>query len=154
MKVPLSRVGKLVRIEIPMFTIIDHTADLGVEIIGKDLGELFLSAVEGVLSLIQKESFTSSKELEEFVINSDGWDDEERLVNLINDVLYYVQVYGWWVRDVLDVHISESGSVEMRMCGTQTLDKNHLKREIKAATFHDLKIIRNVVLKTTLILDV
>ncbi len=117
---------------------IEHTADIGLKVYGKDLKELFRNAAFGMFDIIAdleglKESVTVDIELK-------GDNYEELLVKWLDELLY--NFYTKWVIffefDIIDL---AGGRLLARARGRHLGEnRNRLKKEVKAATYHDLKI--------------
>lgn len=119
------------------FEVIDHTADIGIIARGKDLAALFSNAAAGMLSLlIDVDSLRQDTTRE---IGLEANDPETLLVQWLNELLYII----YTERLVLckfDIVIEEH-RLTARCAGQELEPKDHrIRREIKAATYHDLQI--------------
>ena len=121
------------------YTILDHVADLGVEIHAQSLEDLFVGAARALFDLLGTLESTRGSIVETIDIES------QDLVELLHD----------WLSDLL-FRSAARGRVfsEFRVC---SLDSSHLRaeavgevfdpdrhsieREIKAVTFHNLEIV-------------
>jgi SHS2 domain-containing protein len=122
------------------FEVIEHTADIGITAYGKDLAELMANAAYGMLTLIVEPETVSSTvtgkiELEER-------DKVTLLVEWLNTLLYELDANRLLFKE-FDIVISGETKLSA-VCHGEKLDlrRHRLKREVKAATYHNLDIIR------------
>ena len=119
------------------FRLLPHTADIRLEIRGKDLPELFATSVEALFSLIvdrRRVRPAASKTL-----NVSGKDPVEQLYFLLRDALLLFSSDRFLVRTAR-VTMKVSG-VEMKVAGEPFNPSRHAAdREIKAVTAHGMTI--------------
>jgi len=120
------------------YRLIEHTADLGMEFFGHDMKELFISAAEGLFDEITEREGLSCKE--RFEIEVDGSDREDLLINWLREILYLHQVKGMLLKgfsisEINDTHLGATVEGEAFDTG-----RHIIKREVKAATYHELFI--------------
>ena len=117
---------------------VPHTADLAAKIYGKDLEELFANAAYAMFSMIAD---VEGVELAETVkIGVEAPDTESLLVVWLNELLYAAFSKKMIFCD-FKFNILEEERLVAEVKG-QKIEKNSEKiyKEIKAATYHDLKI--------------
>lgn len=121
------------------FREIEHSADIAIEVYGKDLSELFENALEGLLflSLQNREKSEDSREKK---IELEASSPEELLVDFLNEIIFLINV-----EDTVPVDGRVSvkdnkleAKLEIQKEGTQ----DNIKQEIKAATYHKLDLKR------------
>jgi SHS2 domain-containing protein len=131
------------------FRELDHTADLRVEIRGKDEKDLFRNAVESLYLLLGLPAAPSARDtvpVERLEIK--GQDPEEALVELLGELLYRATAERQRLNlKELSVRQGEEGSEGCRVVvcgGWETLSDGEMaeQREIKAVTYHDVQIRR------------
>ena len=131
------------------FRELDHTADLRVEIQGKDEKELFRNAVESLYLLMGLPAVSGRRATapgERLEIK--GQDPEEALVELLGELLYRATVERRRLDlQELSVLRDEEGAGGCRVVvrgGWEMLTDNRMagQREIKAVTYHDVQIRR------------
>jgi len=135
------------------FEVTDHTADIGLTAYGKDLADLMANAAYGMLTLIVEPETVNSMvtgkiELEER-------DEVTLLVGWLNTLLYELDVNRLLFRE-FDLIISGETRLSA-VCRGERLDlaKHRLKREVKAATYHNLDITReNGIYSARIIFDI
>jgi len=132
------------------FNIIEHEADMGLEIYGRDLSGLFAHAGEALFSLITDPDTIESRFAREFTMD----DEEESLVVFLNELLYL-----WDTEKFLPGRFSVSedrGRLVVIVRGeTFNPVKHPVKKEIKAVTYHKFAIRQQGdLLKATIFLDI
>ncbi len=120
------------------YSLIEHTADLGMEFFGHDMKALFISAAEGIFDEITEREDLSCTE--SFEIEVEGADREDLLIDWLRELLYLHQVKGMLLK-----RFSISKIDDRRLRGTAegevfNAGRHIIKREVKAATYHDLSI--------------
>jgi SHS2 domain-containing protein len=131
------------------FRELNHTADLRVEICGKDEDELFQNAVESLYVLLGLSPLTGRREaLPADSLKVHGQDLVEALVQLLGELLYRATVEGErLLLDAISIRRCEEGQGE---CEVEVIGKWRRltdeeisgKREIKAVTYHNAQIRR------------
>jgi len=117
---------------------IPHTADIAVRVYGKDLKELFRNAAWGMFDIIADlEGLESSVSIN---IDLKAPQKEELLVSWLDELLY-----NFYTKDIIffkfDIDFINEEQIIAKAHGRHVGEnKNRLKTEIKAATFHDLEI--------------
>lgn len=144
-----------------MFRMVEHQADIAVILQASDRTGLFKSALEAIISLLtglEQDQFPNEKDCmdnpETFKISSIGEDDEERLVDLMNEMLYFCQVEGWFPLTVETLSFQIDNKVSAILRGLRNPSELTFQREIKAATYHDLKILTSPAWYAKVVFDV
>lgn len=139
------------------FKFIDHTADIAVEVEGSTINELFRSSCyawrEAAMDIgsFQKES---SKK---FIFNAASL--EVLLTELLSELNFQLNTKGWVFVTIQNLMIEETDSgynLEIELLGQKQNKEIHkLKEEIKAVTFHQMKIENiNNSYKTLIVFDI
>ena len=135
------------------FEIVDHTADIGIVAYGADLRDLFTNAALGLFNLMADLDDIGEHVKREVKVSAD--DVEVLLVEWLNELIYIFEVDHILFKKFV---INElSGNRIVATCfGEKTKQGQHIvKREIKAATYHMLKIEKdNGRYKVQIIFDV
>jgi SHS2 domain-containing protein len=133
----------------PPFKELDHTADLRVEIFGRDEPELFRNALDSLYVLLGLPVVSDPSGLVEVdKLRILGQDPEESLVQLLGELLYRATVERQQLTlDTLTVRRGGEGGglCEVLVTGRwRTLHDEEMtdKREIKAVTYHNVEIRR------------
>lgn len=142
----------------PAYRYLDHTSDLGMEIYGSTLPELFANAAravfENILNLEAVEQVTSRQ------IQLSGPTCEELFLNWLRELLFQFATDFFVVKTVPSVAISNpSGSyytLTATVQGEQFDRRRHqVKIEIKTPTYHKFRIIQDSTgYRATVIFDV
>jgi SHS2 domain-containing protein len=117
---------------------IPHTADIALRIYGKDLAGLFANAAFGMFDVIADlEGLKTPLTID---INVEAPSREELLISWLDELLYTFYTKGIIFR-TFDIAFCDGKKLVAKACGRNVSDnRNRLKTEIKAATFHDLEI--------------
>jgi SHS2 domain-containing protein len=132
------------------FKIIEHEADMGLEIYGRDQAELFEHAGSALFSLITDTDAIETGCTRRATMKN----DELSLVVFLNELLYL-----WDTEQFLPRTFSvvvDGGMLTVDMAGeTYNPARHSLYREVKAVTYHKFSIQRQGdFLKATLFLDI
>lgn len=131
------------------FSIIDHTADIGITAYGKSLEELFTNTAYGMFTLITDLKKIEPKIEEEISLTS--FDLETLLVEFLNELLYIFEVKKIVFKEFLINSISENNL--RAKCKGDIVEDSVIFREIKAATYHLLEIEQDKCYKTQVFFD-
>jgi SHS2 domain-containing protein len=117
---------------------IPHTADIAIRVYGKDLKELFTNAAYGMFDIIADlEGLKSSVSID---IDLKAPSKEELLVCWLDELLYNFYTKGI-IFVKFDVSFLSKEQLMVKAYGRHIGEnRNRLKTEIKAATYHDLHI--------------
>lgn len=121
------------------FEVLDHTADVGLKSYGETLKEVFENAAIGMFSLITdldnvKVSLSAEIEIE-------AEDRETLLVEWLNELLYRFEVEYLVFKRFEIVDWDEEYRLRARAYGEPLdLGRHQIKTQIKATSYHELKI--------------
>ena len=120
------------------FRLLEHTADIGLEIWAESLELFFEEAFKGLRKIL----FGPIEEKPENTrkISVTGGEPGELLVNWLNEFLFLWETENWVP---LEVHVLESTpeSVKAQAGGIPFDSERHgIEREVKAATYHQLEV--------------
>lgn len=129
------------------------TADIAFIAYGKTLSELFSNAAIAMFEVIV--DINSVEKKEERVVEVEGSDLESLMFNWLNDLLVFVDSEGL-VFSSFDVNVDEKNMKLKAVCRGERIDKSkhEVRTQVKAATYHKMKIERNDVWKAQVILDI
>jgi len=121
------------------YRIIDHTADLGIAVTGKNQRNLFAKAALALTDLLTDTSRLCTEYTETLTIT--GLDSQDLLINWLREILYF-----WNGKRVFttDIDISDISDIVLTACiSLAAYDPNHHKinREIKAVTYHQAEVV-------------
>jgi SHS2 domain-containing protein len=132
------------------FTLLEHEADIGLEICGRGQTELFSHAGAALFSLITDPDTIEAQFTRHITINN----GEEQLVVFLNELLYLWDTEKFIPRTFSVV--VEGGRLEADITG-ETFDpgKHSVYKEVKAVTYHKFTIQQEGdLLKATVFLDI
>ena len=119
------------------YEIIEHTADVGIRVKGKDLKDLFRKAALAI-SDISSEKITKDKKIKTITIRQKAENLDELFVNWLNELLSLSAVKELIFEDA-KIKKLDNTCLEATVSGSNI--KNYkVNTEIKAATYHDLKL--------------
>jgi len=132
------------------YELISHTADIGLKVNGKTLKELFENAAKGMFEIITGLSNLSNltrlekKGLEKTIeVKKEVEDFEELLVDWLSELLYIVNKEHIYFNGFKVVKLDNSGIIGKAKGSKIGPRELTLQTEIKAVTFHGLKIEEN-----------
>jgi SHS2 domain-containing protein len=132
------------------FEEVEHTADHALRIFGENLKELFVSAAEGMTSLMVADMSGIAGKIKK-TIELEAIDPESLLVEWLSELAYWAEVemliFGTFrIKNLTETHLV--ASVTGRKMPA-------LEKLIKAVTYHNLKIKKNERgLEVTIVFDV
>ena len=117
---------------------IPHTADIAVRVFGKDLRELFENAAWGMFDIIADlEGLKSSVSVN---IDLKAPSKEELLVSWLDELLYNFYTKGI-IFFKFEIDFINNEQIVAKAFGRHVGEnRNRLKKEIKAATYHALEV--------------
>lgn len=134
------------------FKIIEHTADIGIIAFGKDLPQLFSNAAFGMFSLITDLNKITQKDKLE--ISTLAKDREELMIYWLNDLLWNYSV-NKIIPSEFEILKMDDCNLDARVIGEKYDEKKHnIEMEVKAATYHQLKIEKKTNWQVQIIFDV
>lgn len=120
--------------------LLEHTADMGIEVEAESLEDLFAEAALGLREVI----FDGSRgwALDTYTLEARGEDEGEMLVDFLAEVLFLVESRGLFPATIASLVI-EGSSVRAGI-GAEPFDSERhvVEREVKAVTFHQLRVER------------
>jgi SHS2 domain-containing protein len=133
--------GYVVRTVEKPFKIIDHTADIGIVACGADIKQVFANAALGLFSLMAELDELKEDIQRELELSAE--DIEVLLVEWLNELIYIVDVEHIIFRR-FEIDELTANQLRARCFGEKIkLGEHKLKREIKAATYHMLRISKD-----------
>ena len=116
------------------------------------LEELFISGFEAWLSsVVEKKDFNSN---DQFIVEISAGSSEELLVSFLNELNFLLNTKKWLCLNVDSIKIYED-SKEFKLTadlnGIKVEDDFELKEEIKSVTYHQMEIIKEKNIYSTLV---
>lgn len=120
------------------FSFLDHTADVGILVYGKDLQELFTNAGEAFFTIIT--DLRKVRESMERTIQIESSNLEDLMVNWLGELLYLHDVDGVLFKS-FSIDELHNGTMKARAKGEVFQEERHIiKTEIKAVTYHQIQV--------------
>ncbi len=134
------------------FEFFDHTADVGLVAHGSDLKEAYANAAYGMFSLI-----ADLEEVQQDIqrdIDIQALDLESLVVDWLNELLYIFDVEHI-LFSRFEIIALDKNQLRAKAYGEKIDTSRHrLKTEVKAATYHSLKVEKENGFKIQVILDI
>ena len=122
------------------FEVFEHTADIGVRVYGASFAELLKNAALALMSLITDRD--SVRPDEEILFEAEAETGEELLIKMLSEILYLHEVRKMVFAEA-EIELTDGYKLRGRLRGEKTDNSRHeLLCDIKAATYHNLKIDR------------
>jgi SHS2 domain-containing protein len=122
--------------------IVEHTADIGLRVWAPNLEGLFEQAALGMLALVIDPTRVRAERAEDLAVDAN--DLEEALIAWLQEILYRLEVHHF-VPARVEVLEATPRRVRARLEGESFDRERHETRmDIKAATYHDLSVRREV----------
>lgn len=120
------------------YQLLEHTADLGIRVWGRDLKSLFINSASAMYDLIA--DLRTIRPVKLIKVEAKAQDRDELLKNWLSELLYYFHV-----KDTLFSEFNIERLDEKKIVSTvsgEEIDRSRhsLQHEIKAVTFHSLNI--------------
>lgn len=120
------------------YTILNHTADIGIIVHGKDEKEIFANAGFALFDIMA--DLATVKEKEEVDIRADGPDREELFMNWLRELLDIFNARKLLLKRFAITDADERTVHAMGYGEPLDLSRHIIRREVKAATYHKLKV--------------
>lgn len=124
----------------PPYTFIDHTADLGWDVVGKTRRDLFRSAALALFDAISPCS--NIEEREKRFIDLTGADLEDLWINYLRELLYLYNGTGFLIHEVEIVHLGPKHLSMIVKGEPYDAERHEIMNEIKAVTYHQGQVAR------------
>ncbi|MCX7797746.1 MAG: archease [Melioribacter sp.] len=124
------------------YKFLEHTADIAILVEGKSIEDLFLSAFYAWKDITIESKKVTNENSKKFLFEAKSL--EELLIEFLGELNYQLYTKKWIINIVKKVLIERTNSnyhLEIEALGESYNSKNHIiKEEIKAVTFHQMKI--------------
>jgi SHS2 domain-containing protein len=124
------------------YSLLDHTADLGIRVTGASAADLFKKCALAVMNLLFDTTIRASdknvKETVPFFITGQDWED--LMVNFMREILF---LWNGQARVLVDLVIKSIQAHEIDFSAIVTKNEfleREPKREIKAVTYHQIEV--------------
>lgn len=126
---------------------LEHTADIGLEIYGGSINELFINGLKGLFHFISPELEVANlpqvfpKKKRPTVIELSALTQEELLVHWLNEFIYSFFVKKTYPKTIRITHLVEK-NLRAEIEFERYSEALKINLEVKAATYHNLSIKR------------
>ena len=120
------------------YEIIDHTADIGIKAYGKDLKELFANAASGCFEILADLKDVRIKE--SLRIELEAPNIEELFLSWLSELLYQYNSKKIIFKEFSIDKLTNKEIFALAQGEELDLHRHRLKTEIKAVTYHQLKV--------------
>jgi SHS2 domain-containing protein len=135
------------------FTLLEHTADVGIVATGASLAEALAWVARGMFSVIADLDSVAPREGLDVSVTSA--DPSALVVDWLNELLYRYEAEGFLPREFHVTVDETNASLQARCLGERVDPERHrILTSVKAATYHDLKLSHNGDYHIQVILDV
>lgn len=135
------------------FEVFEHTADIGLRSYGRTLEEAFENAARGMFSLMADLNVVEATE--EVKVRVEADDPGSLLVAWLNELLYLFDAKKILLSKFAIQEWDKKSCLLALACGERIDPKKHqLEMDIKACTYHMLKITKNDLYACQVVLDV
>jgi len=121
------------------YKVSDHKADVKLRISGKTMEDLFLEALKGFLHIVVKRKRRKVENPEKKKIFLEGIDREDLLVRFLNELIYFFSLKKVPLK-IENMKLEERTLEGEILVAPLTKELFEVKAELKAATYHNLKI--------------
>ncbi|MGB9677479.1 MAG: archease [Candidatus Ratteibacteria bacterium] len=130
--------------------IINHTADIGITVNGKTVEEIFINSLKGLYKIMGAKSNDKENNIE---INLEAEELENLLVKFLNEMIYYMETKKI-LGEIEEIKIKNENNMYNLFVKLKVKKIEKIEKEIKATTYHNLKIEKmSDGYKTTIIFD-
>lgn len=120
----------------------NHTADIGLEVTGRNRKELFVNSVQALFDIMIENKAGEKSANQQKRITVEGGDVADLLINFLREILYLFNGEKFIIVNC-EIMKFTNKELQARLTGESFNDKKHLiKMEIKAVTYSGLKVER------------
>lgn len=120
-----------------MFQLLEHTSDVGILARGNSREEALVEAGKGLVSIIVDP--VAFRPLEERYFTAPGSDDAARIVNWLNEIIFFFDTEGM-VFVEFEIETWTSSEITGRARGERfDIDRHEFRTAVKAATYHQFE---------------
>jgi SHS2 domain-containing protein len=124
-----------------LYKLIDHTADLGIEVTGRTKRELFTKATLSLMDIVVERKGTLVGRKEK-ALTVQGAGPADLLINFLREILYLVNGEALIVEDCNIQECTNQMLVAKLRLVPYNKEKHSMKMELKAVTYHELCVER------------
>ena len=134
------------------FEIINHTADVAIAAYGADLKKAFANAALGMFSIITDLNIVNEKVIRDVEVTSE--DMKDLLVSWLNELLFICEVDKILFKRFDISELSDTRMLAKCYGEKINLKRHKIKTEIKAVTYHMIKIEEDNGIRVQVLFDI
>jgi len=119
------------------YRFIDHPSDVGIAVEGKTVEELFVNATKGMLSIISEPTTGRKRIYKKLHLKEDSL--EEILHSYLSEILWLITTESYFPIKINFSNLNKN-TLDATLEGIK-LKSDEIKGEVKAVTYHQLKVI-------------
>lgn len=123
------------------YEIIEHTADIGIRVKGKDLKELFKNAALAMFDFMAEPQESKAMHTKAIEVHLESDSIEELFIDWLNELLFLSATKELIFSD-FEIKKLDKNSLKAAAIGVNTRSYR-INAEVKAATYHQLKIAQS-----------
>lgn len=137
-----TRKLRRVKIKRAGFQVLSHPSDIGLKVAAKNLAQIFLRAVNGVYFLLFGPAvFLPELKPQRKILTISGLDYEQLLIKLLNEIIFLATVKRQF-SEKIDIKEISPKKLKVELVSRYLAKENVFLREIKSATYQNLKIVQ------------
>lgn len=121
------------------YELLDHTADFGIRVAGKDAKELFEKAGLALFDLMVNPERVAVDNAREIAVAGSDWED--LMINWLRELLYLFVGEELVVKEIDVLSIQEDGLRARMGIGLFVSGETMCRHEIKAVTYHQIQVL-------------
>lgn len=124
------------------YTLIHHSADMGLQLQAPDLPQLIPVATQGMYEIIGALVPVVEQSLDKKHLSFSCFDPAYALRDYLAEILFLLQNRDKFLRDFIKIEFSSSGLSIQAKCSALNRERSEFYHEIKAVTYHELSVKR------------
>jgi SHS2 domain-containing protein len=120
------------------YELLEHTADIGIRVKGKDLKVVFKNAALAMFDIIAEKKKPDTSNIKKITLNQQADSPDELFINWLNELLSLSSAKELIFSD-FKINKLEKNNLEATLVGN-SVENYKINTEIKAATYHQLKL--------------
>jgi SHS2 domain-containing protein len=122
----------------PFYKIVEHTADIGVEVVSPDRNGVFTAAALAMFDIMFGLDTIDQKDRRRVSVSGDG--PEELLVAWLNELLYVYAVEKLVFSGIAEADLRDTSFSALALGEALDPGRHRVEVEIKAATYHEVML--------------
>ena len=123
------------------YKLIDHTADFGIHVFGKNAADLYANAAWALFDLVADIRTIKGENGKKIIASGSDWPD--LMVNWLRELLYLWTGNELLVKPIKIQQITPYEIIAILYYDCFTPDRHVIKQEIKAVTYHQIQVTQS-----------